>query len=517
MYLLQAQNLTKTFGTRTLFRADQLELHDGDRVGLVGENGAGKSTLLDILRGDLPCDEGNIDRRCPIAMIRQSGDAEGEPDGRLLRTLSLAGSACKSGGERTRRAIAAACSQGAPLLFADEPTTNLDLDGIEAVERMLQDYSGAVLLISHDRQLLETVCTSIWAIQDGEIRVFPGGYAEWIAQRDRERAFAQFEYDRYRSEKRRLEAEMVNLREQARGMRKTPKRMGNSEARLHKCHISPAQIQVQARAKAIESRVRQLEVKERPSDLPQIRMALGAVSPITSRTAARIDHLTVRYGARAVLEDVSFTLPTGKRTFLLGGNGAGKTTLAEHLVQGGDCARLANGVQIGYFSQNHELLDPARTVLENVRAVSRLPEHEVRSILANLWINGDAVQKPVRVLSGGERAKVALARLLASDCNLLVLDEPTNHIDLYTAQALEPLLLRWQGTLLVISHDRHLIEQAAERLLFVENGRVRAFEGTMAEYREEQSRRNAPSDDLSGLIEQMRRAEEAFRAGTAGR
>ena len=148
MYLLQAQNLTKTFGTRTLFRADQLELHDGDRVGLVGENGAGKSTLLDILRGDLPCDEGNIDRRCPIAMIRQSGDAEGEPDGRLLRTLSLAGSACKSGGERTRRAIAAACSQGAPLLFADEPTTNLDLDGIEAVERMLQDYSGAVLLIS---------------------------------------------------------------------------------------------------------------------------------------------------------------------------------------------------------------------------------------------------------------------------------------------------------------------------------------------------------------------------------
>lgn len=127
------------------------------------------------------------------------------------------------------------------------------------------------------------------------------------------------------------------------------------------------------------------------------------------------------------------------------------------------------------------------------------------------------VQKPVRVLSGGERAKVALARLLASDCNLLVLDEPTNHIDLYTAQALEPLLLRWQGTLLVISHDRHLIEQAAERLLFVENGRVRAFEGTMAEYREEQSRRNAPSDDLSGLIEQMRRAEEAFRAGTAGR
>ena len=212
MYLLQAQNLTKTFGTRTLFRADQLELHDGDRVGLVGENGAGKSTLLDILRGDLPCDEGNIDRRCPIAMIRQSGDAEGEPDGRLLRTLSLAGSACKSGGERTRRAIAAACSQGAPLLFADEPTTNLDLDGIETVERMLQDYSGAVLLISHDRQLLETVCTSIWAIQDGEIRVFPGGYAEWIAQRDRERTFAQFEYDRYRSEKRRLEAEMVNLR-----------------------------------------------------------------------------------------------------------------------------------------------------------------------------------------------------------------------------------------------------------------------------------------------------------------
>ncbi len=516
MYLLQAQHLTKTFGARTLFRAEQLELHDGDRIGLVGENGAGKSTLLDILCGALPCDEGRIDRRCPIAMIRQSGDAEGVPDGRLLRTLSLAGSACKSGGERTRRAIAAAFSQGTPLLFADEPTTNLDLDGIEAVEEMLRGYPGAVLLISHDRQLLEAVCTSIWAIQEGEIRVFPGGYAEWIAQRDRERAFAQFEYDQYRNEKRRLEAETVNLREQARGMRKAPKRMGNSEARLHRCHISPAQIQVQARAKAIESRVRQLEVKERPSDLPQIRMALGAASPITSKTAARIDHLTVRYGTRTVVEDASFTLPTGKRTFLLGGNGAGKTTLAEHLVQGGACARLANGVRLGYFAQNHELLDPERSVLENVRMASQLPEYEVRTILANLRISGDAVWKPVRILSGGERAKAALARLLASDCNLLVLDEPTNHIDLYTAQALEPLLLRWQGTLLVISHDRHLIEQTAERLLFVEGGRVRTFEGTMAEYREMQSRRSAPPDDLAGLIEQMRRAEEAFRAGSAG-
>ena len=329
-----------------------------------------------------------------------------------------------------------------------------------------------MVLVSHDRALLDAFCTVIWALEDGALRAFPGSYGEWVAQRDRERAFQQFEYDQYRAEKRRLEAEGRALREQARGMRKAPKRMGNSEARLHKGVTTVPQGQVAHRAAAILRRAERLEAKERPSDLPQVRMALGAASPIVSRTAVRVEGLSVRYGDRVVLDDVSLALPTGSRTVLLGPNGAGKTTLVERIVKGDPAVRPANGLRLGYFSQTHDVLDPAKTVLENARWDSSLPESEVRTILANLMITGDEVFKPVSVLSGGERAKAAFARLLASDCNLLILDEPTNHIDLYTAEALEALLCQWQGTLLVVTHDRRLAEKVATRTLLLADGKV---------------------------------------------
>ena len=185
MYLLQARDLKKSFGVRTLFSVDKLEVHDGDRIGLVGANGAGKSTLLNILFGGEPADEGTIDRRCPIALVRQSGEAEGEGDGRTLREWAVADGARKSGGERTRAALAAAFSRGDPLLFADEPTTNLDLDGIETLQKQLRGYRGAVVLVSHDRALLDRVCTAIWAIEEGTVRVFPGAGHSAVDRRAR--------------------------------------------------------------------------------------------------------------------------------------------------------------------------------------------------------------------------------------------------------------------------------------------------------------------------------------------
>ncbi|MEM1485163.1 ABC-F family ATP-binding cassette domain-containing protein [Oscillospiraceae bacterium PP1C4] len=511
MLLLLAHNLVKTFGTRTLFEAEKLEIHDGDRIGLVGCNGDGKSTLLHILCGDEPYDDGVIDRRCEIALIRQSGETEDESDKQLLGTLSLTHCACKSGGERTRYAIATALSQHAPLLFADEPTTNLDMNGIDLLQKMLTDYRGAVVLVSHDRSLLDAFCNVIWAIEDTHLRIFPGTYTEWIAQRERERDFAQFAYEQYRDEKNRLECEAGAIKQEARSMRKPLSRMSSSEWLLHKNTASIRQKHVQGRAKAIDSRIAQLEVHERPSNQPQVRMALGAANPITAKISAAVEGLTVRYDGHAVLQDVSFSLPTGSRTVMLGGNGAGKTTAVAHLVSGGDHARHAGGVKIGYFSQNHDVLDLNRTVLENAREDSPLPEHEVRTILANLYISGDDVFKPVRVLSGGERAKAAFAKLLASSCNLLVLDEPTNHIDTYTAEALESLLVRWQGTLLVITHDRRLTERIANRLLFVENGSIRSFDGTWTQWQEECRRLAAPRDDMHDLIEQMRRAAEGTK------
>jgi len=510
MLLLKAQKLIKTFGARTLFTIDRLEVHDHDRIGLVGANGAGKSTLLGILYGEEPYDEGLIERRCPIALIRQSGEPEGESGRRMQKELALMDSPRMSGGERTRAAIAAALSQEAPLLFADEPTTNLDLDGISVFREKLENYFGAMLLISHDRALLDSLCTSIWEIADGGLRVFPGNYTDWTVQKQRERDFAQFEYEQYRSEKTRLQAEAAVLREQARTMRKAPKRMGNSEARLHKGSRTVPQGQVAHRAAVLASRAGHLEEKERPSDPPEIRMALGAASPVTSKNAARIEGLTIRYGKRTVLDDVSFSITTGKRTVMFGPNGAGKTTAIEYLLHNRDRAQFAQGIKAGYFAQDHTVLDLQKNVLENVRETSSLPEHEVRTILANLMIAKDDVYKPAGVLSGGERAKVSFARLLASDCNLLVLDEPTNHIDLFTAEALEKLLVCWQGTMLLITHDQRLIEKLAERLLFVQDGKIETFEGGWDAWQAEQTRRAAPRDDMSDLREQLRRLGELY-------
>lgn len=510
--LLTADSLGKGFGGRELFYIPRLEIPEGQRIGLAGPNGCGKTTLLHILAGVIAPDEGTVKRRCKIALLRQPGLDHNHPDARTpegpLRRFLPAQGPGKSGGEQTRKAIAAALSENAPLLFADEPTNNLDLSGIAMLEDMLKHYKGTVVLVSHDRVLLDAVCTCIWALEEGKLRVFPGNYSAWIGEREREREFALFEYAQYQKERDRLAAEMRVIREQARNMRKPPKRMGSSEWMLYKDQASIQQGHIQNRAKAMEKRIQQLEVKEKPAELPSVKMRGQSVGPV-SRTAARVECKEIRRGGRAILRDVNLLLPTGSKTVMLGDNGAGKTTLAEYLLQQGQGVTLAPGLKIGNFSQTHALLEPEKTVLENARADSILSEGEVRTILANLLLKGEDVGKPVKVLSGGERAKTAFARLLASQCGLLVLDEPTNHIDSFAAEALERLLALWEGTLLLITHDRRLAEKVAQRLVFVEHGAIRTFEGGWKEW----NTARQPKDEsaLTVLMEQMRRAAAAAK------
>lgn len=226
--LLKGIGIKKEYGIQQVLDIEKLEIWEGDRIGLVGPNGAGKSTLLHILYGDGDADEGVITRNCSVAMIPQDGEAYGEAAGQMVSRMGLAKSAVKSGGEKTRMAIAAAFSAHAPLLFADEPTTNLDVEGIRTLEKMLCGYQGALVLISHDRELLDRVCTSIWELEEGNVRVFPGNYTAWYEERRREREFAMSEYEKYRSEKKRLEKNVSQIRQQAKTMTKPPKHMGSS-------------------------------------------------------------------------------------------------------------------------------------------------------------------------------------------------------------------------------------------------------------------------------------------------
>jgi ATPase subunit of ABC transporter with duplicated ATPase domains len=487
---LRAVKLQKSYGDRVILDINSLALYRGSKIGLVGQNGAGKSTLLAAFAGDIEPDGGVIDRRGIISVIRQDqdirllrGDTSAPPKERGRRSFSSRPLSEKpSGGELTRAAIDAALVLRPDILLADEPTTNLDMEGIERLQGELLAFGGALVLVSHDRALLDAVCGEIWEIEDGRVRTFPGNYSAWLEQRDRERDFATSEYDEYRREEKRLREAARKMNERSKRCLKPPSRMSPSEARIDPGKGEKGQAAVRAGAKAVLKRASMLEKKERPSDLPEIKMALGVSSRVASDAVIRASGLTVAFGGRVILDCAGFEARTAKRTVLLGPNGSGKTTILDMIARGDPRVKIAPGAKIGYFGQNHETVDPGRTILENARRDSDLPEHEVRTILARLWIKGDAVHKKCALLSGGERAKVAFAALFASRLNTLILDEPTNHIDLYTAESLEALLLAWKGTLLLVTHDRRLAARAGDRLLIISGKRIKTFEGSLSEY-----------------------------------
>lgn len=468
--LLSAQNIKKEYGIQRVLDIERLEIQDGDRIGLIGKNGAGKSTLLGILSGRLEMDAGVIRRECQISEILQTGEAVGESDGRYISQMRLRDSAVKSGGERTRLAIAAAFSQHAPLLLADEPTTNLDMDGVNMLEKMMAGYRGAILLISHDRTLLDCVCNQIWELEDGKVRVFDGNYSEWSRQKKKERDFQEFEYLQYTSEKRRLAQAADQLARKGQQMLKAPRHMGNSEARLYKGTAAVQQGHVQNNSRALLTRMEHLEKKEKPAELPNVSMKLTDAGKIRARYAASVRNLTVSYGDNLVLNDVTLLVESGKRTFIKGGNGAGKSTLINALVTGAAGTFITSEARTAYFSQTQDTLVPGKTVLANVTADAACPEHICRAVLANLYMSRLDMEKPVSVLSGGERVKTALAKVLVSGCNFLILDEPTNHMDIYTMEGLERLLSSYDGTLLAVSHDRTFIRHTGDIVYEINGG-----------------------------------------------
>ena len=519
--LLEANHISKSYGEQTVLNIDRLHLYDGERVALVGENGAGKSTLLAILAGELIPDGGTVRRYAPAALIRQSGDTRHEASARLASEFRTPDAReGLSGGEQTRRRIAGALSSDAPLLLADEPTTDLDAPGIARLQKRLASHTGALVLVSHDRALLQALCNRVLCLEGGRLTDFPGGYADWQAEQARQRERRQFEYDQYRAEQARLRSAMQKKAEWAASVKKAPKRMGNSEARLHTHEYTNAVLHQSHAKKVLEGRMARLERKERPRDLPQIRMALGVTHPIAAKTTLTVRCRQLTAGSRTLLAGAEFTLPTGSRTALLGENGCGKTTLLRALAGNpSPGTRLTGSIRpnpearVGVFDQDHaKALRFDGTALENARADSPHPEATARTVLARLNLRGDSVFKPVRVLSGGERAKVALAKLLLSDSNLLILDEPTNHLDLFTMQALEALLAGYGGTLLFVSHDRAFVRAVATRVLTFDRCRLSTFEGTLDEMEADANRdRAAEATRLEITALEMRLAALAGR------
>lgn len=490
MLVLQACNIKKSYGDKVIVQFDDLKIYYGDRIGIVGVNGAGKTTLLDILAGRLDPDEGRLELRAGLSYIAQEEVAGTDPDRKLARELrvSSVGGAVASGGEKTRLKIAASFDENAGILFADEPTANLDLDGIRVLEEKLAVFRGAMLLVSHDREFLDRFCSRIIEIRDAVLQVFQGNYSDYLRQREAVFQRQIFAYRQYVSEKKRLQETLVERRGNVKKVRKAPKRMGNSEARLHKRGSAEIQKKLNKTVKSIETRLEKLEVKEKPRSLPQIRININRPDAPVARVVAAGKDIDLYFGNRCIFNKACFEILRDRRTALVGANGSGKTTLANMIVSGAAGIRLAPGTVIGYFHQDLAgNLDYRGTVLENVMKGSAQPESLVRTILARFLFKGGDVYKKVARLSGGEKVKLSLAKILTGNANFIILDEPTNYLDIISMEALESVLHDYKGTMLIISHDRKFLNNVSDRVLLIEKCAIKTYEGHLEDYFSESS------------------------------
>ncbi|HET7627943.1 MAG TPA: ABC-F type ribosomal protection protein [Bacillales bacterium] len=495
MLMLKANHLQQSFGDRLIFRVESIQVHEHERVGIVGLNGAGKTTLLMILAKESEPEHGEVVHFGDAAVIPQLEGPAAPTGEKSASRWHVAGvdSGWMSGGERTRKKIAVAFEQEAHLLFADEPTSHLDLGGIEQLEDELNRYRGTVFLISHDRELMDAVCTKIIEIEDGEIREYNGNYSAYREQKAHRREREQFEYEQYVKEKRRLEAAAADKTERAAKMKKTPKRMGNSEARLHKMDAKGKKAKLDRAVKAIESRLEQLESKEKPKALEAVQFDMQAFSPVKGKFAVRFDRVSKTVGERTLFRDFSCTVKPGMKVALVGNNGAGKTTLLKMVAGAAEGITVAGSGKVGFFRQDLSTLDEGKSIYENVAEGSPYSETMIRTLLARLLFKREDVWKPVSVLSGGERMKVALAQRFLAGENILLLDEPTNYLDVFTQERLEEVLAAYPGTILLATHDRRLLNRTVDHVIVFEDETPVSFDGNYAAYLRAKRMRNNSS------------------------
>ena len=532
--LLRAEGVARQVAGRLLFEGVTLDVRAGDRIGLVGPNGSGKSTLLRLLAGDEPPDAGRLllPRRVRVGRLRQEiepdaprsvgdevatalahldeleaeyhaieaeietlGHAGQDPPedlahrwdelrarfaagggferaSRVARVLAGLGFAeadrerplaSLSGGWRMRVELAKLLLSEPDVLLLDEPTNHLDLPAIEWLEAFLDGYGGAVVAVSHDRTFLRRHTNRIAELAGGALAVYTGAYDDYLEQRAGriEQAAAR---ERQQTEKR---AEVERFVERFR----------------YKA----------SKARQVQSRVKMLERMEREESPPvpgrAKRMRLHVPEPARAgEVVLALEGVAQRYGERIVYDGLDFAIRRGERVALVGPNGAGKSTLlriaAGRIALERGVRNLGHNVRAVFYAQHQlESLDPARTVLgELERDASLADVPRLRDHLGAFLFSGDDVQKQVGVLSGGEKARLALAKLFLRPANFLVLDEPTNHLDVAACEVLEDALRSYAGTLLFVTHDRTLVNAVATRVVDVRAGKLRDFSGNYDEY-----------------------------------
>ena len=534
--MLNVHNLSVSFQGEYLFEEVAFMLNAGDRVGLIGKNGAGKSTMLKLLSRELKPDSGTIaaDKDVRIGFLKQDidfmkgrtileeayqafgeiktleqklddihhqietrTDYESESYHNLLDMLSdythrfdliggyqyqgetekvLLGLGFQrsdldkltdsfSGGWRMRIELAKLLLQNNDILLLDEPTNHLDIESIIWLEQFLTTYSGAVVIVSHDKMFLDNVTNRTIEISVGKIYDYPKPYSKFLELRQEIR-----------------EQQLASQKNQEKKIQQTEKLIEKFRAKASKASMAQSLI------KKLD-KIERIEVDEEDNAVMNVRFP---VSVTPGKVVLEIDDVSKSYGEKEVLSHVSLLVERGSKIAFVGQNGQGKTTLAKMII--GETAyqgtiKLGHNVQLGYFAQNQaDYLDGELTVIDTMfHAADDTNRMKIRDILGSFLFRGDEVDKKVKVLSGGERNRLALAKMLLSDFNVLVMDEPTNHLDIKSKNVLKKALQQFEGTLIIVSHDRDFLQGLTDKVYEFKNKNIKEYLGDIDFYLEQRA------------------------------
>jgi ATP-binding cassette subfamily F protein 3 len=530
--MLTIANLSKSYGPRTLFAEVSLNIARTDRLGLVGANGAGKSTLFNIILGKDQPDEGLIEwerganfgflpqESAPVGdetilQIATSGgklEPENDDDWDIDYTLEprakkiLAGLGFResdheklaktfSGGWVMRAHLARLLVSEPTLLLLDEPTNHLDLEALLWFQDYLTRYPGGLVVISHDRAFLNALCTGTIELRAQRLHCYNGNYDDFILERV--------------ARKDRQQAMFKNQQREIAHLQTFVDRFG-------------AKASMASRAKSKEKQIARLEevaIDEPEDDLKKIQFRFPQ-PPRSGLKVMKLEHVQQAYGEHVVYKDLNFECERGQRTVLVGPNGAGKSTLLKILAGvipiNGGVREEGGNVITGYFAQNRvDNLNPKLTVLENVMELrtteNGLTEQQARGMLGTFLFRKDDVNKRVSVLSGGEKSRLALVKLMINPPNFLLMDEPTTHLDIMSIDALIAALKTYEGTLYFVSHDVHFIREIAKTVLHVHSGRLTNYAGDYAYYLEKSKSGNERAALTAGFTDARPKQEEAAK------
>ena len=477
MQLIKINKLKKYYGDRLILNIDKLEIFDGDKIGLVGVNGSGKTTLLNIICGKESYEAGNVFLDVNYSYINQLEEEVHIEESKISKELKLPNeyTSFLSGGEKVKARVAKALNNSSRIIIADEPTSNLDVKSIKYLEEKFNRFNGAILLVSHDRDFLDNICNKIIEIDESKVTMFNGNYSSYLKQKEEMDNRESFEYNQYIKEKRRLEEAIVIKTSLKDGIKKTPKRFGNSEARLHKMGNQSAKKNMDNSIKAIKTRIEKLEEKDKPKENIVIKIDIAEGNEFYSNYPIEIKDINISFENKLILRNSSFKLKKNKRVALIGENGCGKTTLLKAIIDNNKGVKIANRVKIGYFQQDLMILNEDTTILDNILESSSENETFIRIVLSRFLFRKNDVYKKVSILSGGEKVRVALCKILLSDNNLLILDEPTNYLDIQSMEALEEALKNSNKTMIIVSHDRRFISNVCNEILCFEDNTLKYY------------------------------------------